>query len=93
LGHDCDREHYWRARREDLAQTRRFAALFQTSGIGKTEKAYHFLGFSNTFNNCFGDDDLRRRRFSAVLRMEMRRRARLNIAARVDLDVLVAPPS
>jgi hypothetical protein len=93
LGHDCDREHYWRARREDLAQTRRFAALFQTSRIGKTEKAYNFLGFSSTFSNCFGDDDLRRRRFSALLRMETRRRARLNMAARVDLDVLVAPPS
>ena len=37
---DCDREHYWLARRPDLAQTRRFAALFPSYRIGKAEKAY-----------------------------------------------------
>lgn len=77
-GHDCDREHYWLARRQDLAQTRRFAALFPSSRIGKAEKAYNFLGFSTRFDSCFGDDNIRRRRFSALLRAEMRRRDRLN---------------
>jgi len=77
-GEDCDREHYWRARRHDLAQTRRFAPLFASSRIGKAEKAYNFLGFTASFSNCFGDDEIRRRRFSALLRAEMRRRARLN---------------
>jgi hypothetical protein len=76
-GHDCDREHYWRARRLDVAQSRRFAALFPSSRIGKTEKAYNFLGFSSSFNSCFGDDEVRRRRFSALLRAEMRRRGAL----------------
>jgi hypothetical protein len=76
-GHDCDREHYWRARRQDLSQTRRFAALFPTSRIGKAEKAYSFLGFSNKYSSCFGDDQVRRRRFGAMLRAEMRRRDRL----------------
>ncbi len=89
-GHDCDRKHYWLARRQDLAQTRRFAALFPSSRIGKAEKAYNFLGFSAAFGNCFGDDELRRRRFSALLRAEMRRRERLHApveelaAARAD---------
>ena len=78
LNQDCRHEHYWRARREDLAQTGRFASLLFPSGMGKTEKAYYFLGFSATFRNCFGDDEIRRRRFSALLRAEMRRRARLN---------------
>lgn len=78
VGQGCDRKHYWLARRQDLAQTRRFAALFPSSGIGKAEKAYNFLGFSPTFNSCFGDDELRRRRFSALLRAEIRRRERLN---------------
>lgn len=78
VGHNCDREHYWMARREDLAQTRRLAALFPTSRIGKAEKAYNFLGFSRSFSSCFGDDQLRRRRFSALLRAEMRRRTSLN---------------
>jgi hypothetical protein len=77
-GHGCDRKHYWRARRQDLSQTRRFAALFPSTRIGKTEKAYNFLGYTAAFNNCFGNDDLRRRRFSAMLRAEMRRRERLN---------------
>lgn len=27
MGHDCDREHYWIARPQELGQTRRFAAL------------------------------------------------------------------
>jgi hypothetical protein len=77
-GHECNREHYWLARREDLAQTRRLAPLFPSARIGKAEKAYNFLGYSPTFNNCFGDDNVRRRRFAALLRAEMRRRARLN---------------
>jgi hypothetical protein len=77
MGRDCDREHYWLARKQDLAQTRRFAALFPCSRIGKAEKAYNFLGFSADFRNCFGDDHLRRRRFAALLRAEMRRRERL----------------
>jgi hypothetical protein len=78
VGQDCDRKHYWLARRQDLAQSRPLAALFPSSRLGKAEKAYNFLGFSNAFSSCFGDDDLRRRRFSAILRAEMRRRARLN---------------
>ena len=78
LDEACNREHYWLARRQDLAQTRRFAALFPALRIGKTEKAYNFLGFSPKFSSCFGDDQLRRRRFSALLRAEMRRRDRLN---------------
>lgn len=78
---DCDREHYRFARRQDLSQTRRFAALFPTSRIGKAEKAYNFLGFSPAFSSCFGDDNLRRRRFGVLLRAEMRRRARLNAPA------------
>jgi hypothetical protein len=88
VGHDCDRKHYWLARRQDLAQTRRFAALFPTSRIGKAEKAYNFLGFSANFNNCFGDDEIRRRRFSALLRAEMRRRDRLHSFAQNDAEVL-----
>jgi hypothetical protein len=80
-GDDCNREHYWFARRQDLAQTRCFAALFPTCKIGKAEKAYNFLGFCPTFTSCFGDDNLRRRRFSALLRAEMRRRARLSVLA------------
>jgi hypothetical protein len=78
MGHDCDRRHYWLARRQDLAQIRRFAALFPSSRIGKAEKAYNFLGYSAAFSHCFGDDELRRRRFSALLRAEMRRRDRLH---------------
>ncbi len=77
VGHGCNREHYWIARRQDLAQTRRFASFFPFSRIGKAEKAYNFLGFSPNYNHCFGDDQLRRRRFSALLRAEMRRRDRL----------------
>ena len=79
-GDECDREHYWRARRQDLAQTRPFAGFFPTSRIGRAEKAYNFLGFSPTFKSCFGDDELRRRRFSALLRAEMRRRETLRLA-------------
>jgi hypothetical protein len=78
LGYDCQHEHYWRARREDLAQMGRLAALLFPSGMGKAEKAYCFLGFSAAFRNCFGDDEVRRRRFSALLRAEMRRRDRIN---------------
>lgn len=90
LGDDCNREHYWFARREDLAQTRRFAAMFPQSRVGKAEKAYNFLGFSTSFDRCFGDDQIRRRRFSALLRAEMYRRARLNALAR---DEVVEPVS
>jgi hypothetical protein len=93
MGHDCDRKHYWLARRQDLAQTRRFAALFPSSRIGKAEKAYNFLGYSAAFSNCFGDDELRRRRFSALLRAEMRRRDRLNRPAQEDAGVFAAPES
>jgi hypothetical protein len=77
-GHNCNHEHYWRARREDLALTGHLATIFSSSGMGKTERAYHFLGFTAAFRNCCGDDEIRRRRFSALLRAEMRRRARLN---------------
>jgi hypothetical protein len=71
---ECSREHYQSAWRQDMAQRGRFEALFSSSRMGKAEKAYIFLGLSNRFNSCFGDDDLRRRRFSALLRAEMRRR-------------------
>jgi hypothetical protein len=80
-GHNCNRDHYWVARKQDLAQTRRFAAWFPTSRIGRAERAYNFLGFSANFGYCFGDDELRRRRFSALLRAEMRRRERIRIVA------------
>jgi hypothetical protein len=74
MGGNCDRKHYWLARRQDLAQTRPFAPLFLSSRIGRAEKAYIFLGHSPCFSNCFGDDELRRRRFAAILRAELRRR-------------------
>jgi hypothetical protein len=88
-GHDCDREHYWQARRQDLAQTRRFAALFPAYRLGKAEKAYHFLGYSPALSSCFGDDELRRRRFGALLRAEMRRRDRQHVFAPHDALTLV----
>ena len=47
------------------------------SGIGKAEKAYHFLGYWAGCKDCFGDDGVRRRRFGALLRAEMRRRERM----------------
>jgi hypothetical protein len=56
VGHDCNHEHYRRARRQDLA-------LLSPSGMGPAEKAYLFLGFTAVFRNCFGDDEVRRRRF------------------------------
>jgi hypothetical protein len=84
VGHGCNREHYWAARQTDLAQTRRFAAFFSTSQIGKAEKAYNFLGFTPAFGSCFGDDQIRRRRFAAVLCAEMRRRYRLTLVAYDD---------
>ncbi len=93
VGHGCNREHYWLARRQDLAQTRRFAALFPTSRIGNAEKAYNFLGFSAAYSSCFGDDQLRRRRFSALLRAEMRRRARLNGLVQGEATAPVAEPA
>lgn len=74
LGAGCNREHYWLARKEDLAQTRRFAALFPSFRMGKTERAYNFLGYNASFGNCLGDDQIRRRRFAALLRAEIRRR-------------------
>jgi hypothetical protein len=80
-GQACTREHYWTARREDLSRTRLFAALFPSARIGKAESAYNFLGFSDSFSNCFGDDQLRRRRFGALLRAEMRRRDGLRATA------------
>ncbi len=83
-GHGCNREHYWAARRLDLAQTRRFAAFLPTSRIGKVEKAYNFLGFTAAFGSCFGDDQIRRRRFAALLRAEMHRRYRSNVVASDD---------
>jgi hypothetical protein len=89
-GHDCDREHYWVARRQDLAQTGPLAALFPSSRIGKAEKAYNFLGFCPSFNSCFGDDEVRRRRFSALLRAEMRRRDRLHALAQVEAQTVPA---
>jgi hypothetical protein len=73
-GAGCDREHYWTARRQDLARKGPLARFFPTSRIGKAEKAYNFLGFSPGFQSCFGDDEIRRRRFSALLRAEMRLR-------------------
>jgi hypothetical protein len=84
----CDRQHYWRARRQDLAQLGRFAALFPASRVGKAEKAYNFLGFLPAFGTCFGDDEVRRRRFSAILRAEMRCRERVRPVAQ---DETVAP--
>jgi hypothetical protein len=89
VGDSCNRQHYWRARRQDLARSYPFAALFPSSRIGRAEKAYIFLGFSSSFSSCFGDDDLRRRRFSALLRAEMRRRARLDVFDQADADALV----
>ena len=92
IGGRCDREHYWAARKRDLSQTRRFAALFPTSRIGKAEKAYNFLGFSPRFGTCFGDDQLRSRRFGAILRAEMHRRMKTKASpgpvARVRASVL-----
>lgn len=76
-GKDCNREHYWAARRVDVAQTHRFGRLFPSNRIGKAERAYNLLGFAKDMCSCFGDDAVRRRRFSAILRAEMRRREQL----------------
>jgi hypothetical protein len=84
-GQDCNREHYWLARREDLAQSRPFAALFPTNRVGRSEKAYNFLGFSPDFSSCFGNDDVRRRRFGALLRAEMCLRARFRTFAEEEV--------
>jgi hypothetical protein len=89
VGDDCNGEHYWLARREDLSQTRHFAVFFPRSRVGKAEKAYNFLGFSTSFDHCFGDDQVRRRRFSALLRAEMRRRERLRVLSEDELVGLV----
>jgi hypothetical protein len=75
-GYGCNQEHYWIARQKDLAESGWLAAIFSGSGMGKTERAYIVLGYSSKFTSCFGDDELRQRRLSAILRAEMRRRAR-----------------
>ena len=77
-GHNCNQEHYQLARQQDRRQAGRLGALLSPSEMGRAEKAYLFLGFTAAFRHCFGDDEVRRRRFSALLRAEMRRRARLN---------------
>jgi hypothetical protein len=79
---ECSREHYHLAWRVDMAQRGRFASLFSSCRMGSAEKAYIFLGLSNKFNSCFGDDQLRQRRFSALLRAEMRRRDRRHILSK-----------
>ncbi|MBV9035709.1 MAG: hypothetical protein JO182_14560 [Acidobacteriaceae bacterium] len=79
VGHDCHHEHYRLARQQDWLQNGCIAAFLSSSGMGKAERAYLFLGFSANFNDCFGNDEVRRRRFSALLRAEMRRRERLNM--------------
>lgn len=89
-GLDCNREHYWQARKQDLAQTSRLAALFPETRIGKAEKAYHFLGFNARFDRCFGDDQLRQRRFGAILRAEMRRRERVRVHAQEEVTEVPA---
>jgi hypothetical protein len=80
-GYGCDREHYWKARRQDLGRKGPLAPFFPASRIGKAEKAYNFLGFSREFSSCFGDDEIRRRRFSALLRAEMRLRERAKVSS------------
>jgi hypothetical protein len=77
----CNREHYRTACRHDLAHSGRFAALFSSTRMGKAEKAYIVLGLEAKFHSCFGDDQLRARRFAALLRAEMRRRAKLHVLA------------
>jgi hypothetical protein len=87
LGHDCDHEHYRRARRQDLAR-------LSPSGMGPAEKAYLFLGFAAGFHNGLGDDEVRRRRFSALLRAERRRRSKIELCNRaVECSVLPRRPS
>jgi hypothetical protein len=87
---DCSREHYQLAWRQDMAQRGRFASLFSSSRMGNAEKAYIFLGLSNKFDNCFGDDDLRRRRLSALLRAEMRCRDRRLVFGKEEPAAVVA---
>ena len=88
---DCDGEHYRLARWDDLAQSGWLASLISGSGMGKVEKAYVFLGFGFDFGSCFGDDEVRRRRFGAILRAEMRRRegGRLGVSSLEGLEVEV----
>jgi hypothetical protein len=87
VGHDCNHEHYRRARRQDLA-------LLSPSGMGPAEKAYLFLGFTAVFRNCFGDDEVRRRRFSALLRAEMHRRKKREWGERdIEFSSLPGHPS
>ena len=77
-GHNCNGEHYQLARQQDRRQAGRLGALLSSSEMGQAEKAYLFLGFTVAFRNCFGNDEVRQRRFSALLRAEMHHRARLN---------------
>jgi hypothetical protein len=86
----CNREHYRTACRLDLAHSGRFAALFSSTRMGKVEKAYIVLGLETRFHSCFGDDQLRARRFAALLRAEMRRRAKLRVIS--TEDVFDLPP-
>src|SRR4051794_22604747 len=87
LGHDCNHEHYRRARRQDLA-------LFSPSGLGKAEKAYLLLGVTAACSNGLGGDEGRRRGFSALLRAERRRRRNLELCERaVECSVLPCRPS
>jgi hypothetical protein len=68
-------------------------ALFSPSGLGKAEKAYLFLGFTAAFSNGLGDDEVRRRRFSALLRAEMRRRNHIGFGDRaVEFSFLTGRP-
>lgn len=92
VGHNCHLEHYQLARQQDWLQNGCFAVFLSSSGMGKAEKAYLFLGFSATFNDCFGDEEVRRRRFSVLLRAEMRRRAWLNVFDQDNAITLAALP-
>jgi len=47
-------------------------------------------GFPRDYSNWFGDDELRRRRFAAILQADMRRRDQLRFVAEEDA-ILVIP--
>ena len=81
----CDEAHYHLARREDLAQSGWMVALAAPSEMGKAERAYIFLGFRSTFGDCFGDNGVRKRRFAALLRAEMRRRASVDSSTPLNM--------
>jgi hypothetical protein len=72
----CSQEHYQRARQEDRKQTSILGSFFSSRELGQVERAYLFLGFTQRFHDCFGDDEVRRRRLAALLRAEMRYRSR-----------------